>query len=58
MDIRKKNKLKKMGGRVTSVREFLGLSQAGSNRTVVDLKTYTRRISICRYNRCAKTENQ
>jgi ribosome-binding protein aMBF1 (putative translation factor) len=28
MDTRKKNKLKKLGGRVTSVREFLGLSQA------------------------------
>jgi predicted XRE-type DNA-binding protein len=28
MDIKKKNKLKKLGGRVTSVREFLGLSQA------------------------------
>ena len=28
MDIKKRNKLKKLGGRVTSVREFLGLSQA------------------------------
>jgi DNA-binding XRE family transcriptional regulator len=36
MDTRKRTKLKKMGGRVTSVREFLGLSEAEA--AVVELR--------------------
>jgi len=36
MDAKKRTKLKKMGGRVTSVREFLGLSEAET--AIVELR--------------------